>query len=182
MTVELLSELRFALGALLFGVFSGLYYDLFRFLRVLLLREAPRGRARRALSAIFLFTLDFLCVLSLGALFILLLYELHDGVLRFYALPPLLLGFFLYAKTAGRIVRFLLTRLARGIKRLLFLLFHPLFAIISNIFCPFARQIAKKTLSFITKCVKIKGKKNKMSPKGQNQRKNKEPYGKTKRI
>ncbi len=182
MTVALLSELRFALGALAFGAFSGLYYDLFRFLRALFIREAPEGRVRCALAVMLTFTLDFLCVLSLGALFILLLYELHDGVLRFYALPPLLLGAVLYAKTAGRIVRFLFAHLAHGIKKLFFLLFHPLFAIIRNIFCPFVRQIAKKTLSFITKRVKMKGKKKQKPPKGQGQIKIKEPYGKTKRI
>jgi len=183
MTLDLYAEARLALCSLLFGAFAGIYYDIFGFFRSLLPSAPANERGRRLLAHVLTFFLDFLCVLSLGALFVLFLYELHDGVFRFYTLPPLLLGAVLYAKTARKAVRFLLLHLSFWIKKLIYLLFHPLFAAFGNIFLPFLQKNMKKPLSRLKKCVKIKSNKHeKQKPHGQRNIKTKESYGKTKRA
>ena len=183
MTLDLYAEMRLALGALFFGIGAGLYYDIFGFFRSLLPSASANKKGRRLLAHASTFLFDFLCVLSLGALFVLFLYELHDGVFRFYTLPPLLLGAVLYAKTARRVVRFLLDRLSFWIKKLIYLLFYPLIAGFGNIFLPFLQKNMKKLLSILRKHVKIKSNKHeKQKPNGQRNIKIKESYGKTKRA
>ena len=183
MTFSLYAEARLVLCSLFFGIGAGLYYDIFGFFRALLPSAPENRRGRRLLSYTVTFLFDFLCVVSLGVLLILFLYELHDGVFRFYILPSLLLGAVLYAKTVGKAVRFLLTRLSFWLKRLINLLFYPLFAVFGNIFLPFLRKNMKKPLSRLRKRVKIKSNKHqKQKPLGQRNVKIKESYGKTKRA
>ncbi len=186
MTVSLLSEFFFFFSSLCFGAFSGFYYDLFRFLRAVFGKKKNALPAKKAFAVLrfsITFVSDFLCIALLGVFYTLFLYEVHNGVFRFYAFFSLVAGFWIYGKTLGKLVRFLLFRLAYVIRKCLSFLFYPVFRFFRNIFIPFGRYFKQKTLSFRKKCVKIISKKNKKATFAQN-RKNikKEPYGKTKRI
>lgn len=186
MTVSFLSELRFFLLSFVFGAFGGVYYDLFRFLRALKGQKASPEKQhlwRNFLSFAALFILDFLCVSSLGAIYCVFLYETHNGFFRFYSLASVLLGFFLYQKTVGKMIVFLLRRMAFLIRKCLSFLFYPVSSVFRKIFLPIFRYFKQKTLSFAQRCVKIRGKKNALGKLASHKKKQKkEPYGKAKRI
>ncbi len=186
MTVSFWAELRFLGFAFLFGVFCGIYYDVFRFLRALLGRRkalCTPSLPHRIFYISAVLIRDFLCIVLLGVLYVLFLYETHDGIFRFYSLFSLSAGILLYEKTIGRWILIFFRRTAFWIRKFLSFLFYPVFCIYRNIFCPISRYFKQKTLSFLTRCVKIKGKKSRKTVLATNQKTvKKEPYGKTKRV
>ena len=140
MTVALREELTFLLVSLLFGVLFGILYDAFRFLRELL---GIRTKNARVLARLLTVLLDFLCVLSGGVFYTVLIYAHHNGVFRFYSLFALLFGTLLYMKTLSRAVLLLLLPAAKGIRRVLRCVFNPFYKLFYAFSCIFLRIIRK---------------------------------------
>ena len=108
--------------ALAVGAVWGVIYDLLRLPRVALgmTGEPPCGRRwSRLWRSTLLFCEDVLFGVIGGVLLILLLYYTNDGQLRGLAVLSMLVGFFVYEHTVGRLVRFLLDGLLTVLGRLI---------------------------------------------------------------
>lgn len=190
MTVTLEGELIFFAASLLFGLLAGVLYDAFRFLRTLLGIRAPKAvRApsspnnaeaqgktpskKRGLPVGHIFTgfADFGYVVSVGVLYILLIYAVHSGIFRFYSLFALLLGIFLYLKTISHAVLFFLLPLAGFFRRVLQYVFYPLYKPLLLI-CRIFLKILCKMRCFSQKNV-LKYKQRRQNKRGEKSEKNK---------
>lgn len=135
MNVSLLEEVRFFLFSALFGILSGALLDVLLLPSLILSseRESPR-RLVRVLALFVTALVDLFSVLTVGVLYALLVYSVHRGVLRIYAILALLFGMLLYKKTVGKLLSPIRKRLSHGIRFVVKWLFFPFFFIIKVIF------------------------------------------------
>ncbi len=116
--------------AIFLGFLFGVYYEIFRFLRLCI---------RHPFWMVFLEDLLFFLPTSLASIFF--HYALSDGVMRWFSLLGVVMGFLLYLGTLGRIIVFFsdvilktIKKILRGIYKLLFkLLFRPILIVFKNI-------------------------------------------------
>lgn len=99
---QLLEAVRFA-GV---GILLGVWYDLFRLVRLL---TAPSARR--------IFVQDILFFASAAAITLLLALPISSGRVRVFHLLALAVGFFCYYQTVGRLLYTVAKRIARGLSR-----------------------------------------------------------------
>ena len=141
-------------AAIILGFLIGFYYELFRFIRL----AFPHPD--------FLIVLEDLCFfLPLSPVLIFFHYALSDGILRWFSLAGVVLGFLLYLGTVGK----LLLRFSSGIlfcvrfvlKQLFKIFIFPLLIVFKKITnCLYAKW--KKTV-IIRQDKKLKKKKRRLS-------------------
>ncbi len=108
-------ELYFLLYSVIFGVFIGVYYDLFRFLREL----GVNSQKAVIIQDIFFF-------LSISVPVFLFFCAVNKGNISLYSLLIMFAGFLIYRYTAGRLTMLIF--------RLILIPFKAMFKLISGIF------------------------------------------------
>ena len=118
------------------GFFFGLYYELFRFLRI----AVPH-----ASFPVFLEDLAFF--LPVTGVFLLFTFAFSDGAPRWFSVAGVWAGFFLYLGTLGRLLSFFARQILRAIRWVLKRLFGIFVA-------PVARVLKNVTISLFTRSKK----------------------------
>jgi len=170
MTVAEISELIFFLRSVLFGAFCGIAYDAFRFLRTLtgLRHNDKKKKAKKKMRFLLffpVFLLDFFFALTLGLLYCLFLYEYHDGVVRIYSFLAIVGGVWIYIKTLGRLLSFLLEKIAKFCRKCVWRLIFPVLPIFHSLFHAISAFFQRISLSFAKFYGKIKERKKKRNKK-----------------
>ncbi len=118
-------EARLILLLFIFGFAAALVYDLFRILRTFLgcglaanekytslelplIGKAGRGgktALAKNVSRVMLFVFDLLYMTLFAVFTVIFFYSYADGVVRWYTLLSLALGFFVYMKTVGTVTK-----------------------------------------------------------------------------
>ena len=118
------SALFFA--AVVMGFIFGLYYEVFRFLRL-------AGLSSPGL----VFVQDLLFFLPVTLLFLFLHYALSDGVIRYFSVAGVTVGFLLYFASLGKILLFFSETILRAIRfflhRVWLILLRPIWIVFKNI-------------------------------------------------
>ena len=112
MNTEWLFGILLIARAVLFGFFTGVYYELFRFLRVLFIHSAW-------LVAIE----DLLFFLPVSLAHVFFHYAAGGGETRWFGVLGVVLGFLLYLASVGKIVQRITNKIRRIIQNRVF---HPL--------------------------------------------------------
>ena len=110
------------LFSILLGFCLGLYYEIFRFLRLAL----PH-------NTFLVFLEDLAFFLPVTVVFLLFTFAFSDGVVRWFSVFGFWMGFLLYLGTVGRILRFFSDRILRFVRFLLRLLYRITLAPLLNI-------------------------------------------------
>lgn len=123
------------------GIFLGIIYDIFYLLRIEKnekevslwrltikryfpnkIKENSKNHIKnKSLYNFFVFAEDICFFFIVAIIEILAIYYLNDGEIRIYCLLFSLIGFFSYQKTIGLFLRFLLIKLSKLLKNLLFM-------------------------------------------------------------
>lgn len=117
-------------GSLLLGFSFGLLFEVTRFIRL----AFPHGTA-------MIFLEDFLFFLPVTFFTLLFLFCFSDGVIRWYILAGIFLGFLIYLKTLGRLLLFFANAILSFLRAVLSFLRRKIFSPIYLFF--------KKTFKFI---------------------------------
>lgn len=121
------------------GLLAGLYYELFRLLRLAL----PHGAVLCGLE-------DLLFFLPVTFVFLVFTYVFSDGIVRWFSVAGLGAGFLLYLGTVGKVVHALSGRIIRFIRRLLRLVLRitllPLYNVFKNITNHLFNRIQKRII------------------------------------
>ena len=124
--ITLQGQSQLFLYACIFGAALGVYYDVFRLIRLL----APHGSKQ-------LFFHDVLYFFTSGILTFLFLYAVNFGQVRFYLIAGEIIGWCIYHLTVGALFLRVATWLIRGIRAaLLFLYRHllsPIFHLLGKV-------------------------------------------------
>ncbi len=108
------------------GFLFGLYYEVFRFMRL----SFPHG-------TFLVFIEDLLFFLPISLIYIFFNYALSDGVVRYFSILGVVMGFLLYLATLGKIITFFSSCILNFLKKMLrgifILLFRPIFIVFKNI-------------------------------------------------
>lgn len=105
------------------GFSFGLFYELFRFLRLAI----PHCNAAVAVE-------DLLFFLPVTAVFLLFTFAFSEGVVRWFSVFAAAMGFFLYFQTIGKILLFFSDRILRQIRRILGFFLRKTLLPICNVF------------------------------------------------
>ena len=123
---QIFADTSLFLSSVILGFLFGIFYECFRFFRLLL----PHSASVVALE-------DFLFFVPTTGIFLLFTYALSDGVVRWFSVFALIMGFFLYLKTLGKLLLSLSDAILRHVKRLLRWIFrktiHPICNVFKNI-------------------------------------------------
>ncbi len=111
------------LHSIALGFLFGLFYELFRFLRL----AFPHSDLAVAAE-------DFIFFLPVTAVFILFSYAFSDGIIRWFSVGAAMLGAFLYFQTLGKILLFFSDTILRLIKVCLRFVFGKTVLPVWNIF------------------------------------------------
>ena len=126
MESQIVLDTSLFLWSVVFGFFCGLYYEIFRFLRLAFPHKVPITAME---DLIFWFPLPFA--------FILFTFAFSDGIIRWFSIAGILMGFFLYLNTLGRILLFFSDHILRLIRSILRFLFqktvYPILIVFKNI-------------------------------------------------
>ena len=194
MTLEL--SMRSLLSGILYsaclGAFFALLYDAIRLIRVLLgihyqgnFIKGPFSRLAQPIEkrvqsfrkahqlyqkalTVFDFIFDFIYFVFCGVAFSIFLYAANHGVFRFCFLFGIVIGFYIYRKTAGRLVFFCLREIASICYLFLFACATVVWKPSKWIYSHLVLQIYDKTLlPFYKKCVIIIRKRKKFKRESQ---------------
>ena len=109
--------------SILLGILFGLYYEIFRFARALFPSPAP-----------VVFFEDLLFWLPIAPTVVFFCYALSDGILRWFSAAGMILGFFLYRQTAGRLLFRAYSAAIGAIRRALKKAFYAVFSPVKAFF------------------------------------------------
>jgi len=133
---QIAQDTELFLLSVLLGVFFGLFYEVFRLIRLAI----PHSTFLVACE-------DFFFFLPVTAVFLLFTYAVSWGVIRWFSLFGVSIGFFLYRETLGKLIHSFSASLIQLIRRLFSLLFRrtllPIWFVFKNI-----------TIFLFTKCRK----------------------------
>ncbi len=124
------------LQSILLGFLFGLLYEVFRFLRLAI----PHPDLVTNLE-------DLIFFLPATLLFLFFTFAFSDGVIRWFSLFGVLLGFFLYRNTLGKILWLLSREILALIRAVLFFVYRITLRPLKNVF-------KKITITLFTKCRK----------------------------
>jgi hypothetical protein len=110
-------------ASLLLGFLFGLYYEFFRFFRILFSHKTVLVVAE-----------DLLFFLPISLIYIFFNYALSDGVVRYFSILGVVLGFLLYLATLGKILVHFSSYILNFLKKVLRGIFHLFFRPIINVF------------------------------------------------
>ncbi|MBR3836589.1 MAG: spore cortex biosynthesis protein YabQ [Clostridia bacterium] len=142
------------LDSILLGFCFGLYYEVFRFIRL----AVPHCRWIVFLEDLFFF-------LPITLIFILFTFAFSDGTLRWFSFFGVWAGFFLYLGTLGKILFYFAERILALIRRFLLFLYRitlkPVFFVIKKVtitlFTKYKKQvIIKKQKALRARLIKQK--------------------------
>ena len=126
MALALTEDNVLLLSSILLGFFFGLYYEVFRFLRL----SFPHNSLTVGIE-------DLLFFLPVTVIFLLFTYAFSSGVVRWFSVFGAVLGFLLYLCTLGKLLMFcsekilsVIRKVLRGIWRFLL---KPIFIVFKNI-------------------------------------------------
>lgn len=91
--------------SIVLGFLCGLYYELFRFIRLITARHT-----------FFVFWEDLFFFLPLTGIFLIFTFAFSDGVVRWFSVAGLGIGFSLYLKTLGKMISFFSIQILRFLK------------------------------------------------------------------
>ena len=117
-----LEQLKIMMFSLVFGCFFGLIYDLIRVVRKLIVYDGKSKICRAISRFVFVQLSDIVYFLLLAVSFCIFLFYFNSGRFRWYLLFSLLIGFFGYDLTIGKIMRKVLFQLVK-VLRVVFRLF-----------------------------------------------------------
>ena len=127
------------LSSILLGFCFGLFFEIFRFLRLAL----PHHTLLVAVE-------DLAFFLPATSVFLLFTFACSDGVLRWFSVAGLGIGFFLYMETLGKILLFFSDRILRFLRWLLRLCYRltlkPLFNVIKKVTFTLFTKIKKTVI------------------------------------
>ena len=112
---QILADSSLFLWSMVLGFVFGLIYEIFRFLRLAL----PHTTLMTAVE-------DLLFFFPVTMTFLLFTFAVSDGVVRYFSVCSVVLGFLIYLTTLGKILLFFSDAILRLIKALLFALFRHL--------------------------------------------------------
>ncbi len=108
------------------GFLFGLYYELFRLLRLCFFKHT-----------FFIFWEDLIFFLPITGVFLLFTFAFSDGVVRWFSVAGLAMGFVLYLNTLGKIISFFSFQILRVIKAILRFLYSitvaPLLSVLKKV-------------------------------------------------
>lgn len=108
-------QLKLFLLSCLFGIPTGIVFDIFRALRVIF----PHGKAAVALEDILFFVLYGIFIMAFSS-------AAARSEFRFYYCIGNLLGFLIYHFTVGSVAVMIIRKLAEAIKKVFYLIFSPI--------------------------------------------------------
>lgn len=171
-----------ALLSLLLGIFFGIVYDIIRFFRVVLGVDVSNPFVKGKLTLHKLFGFVFV---TLGDLFFfavatvsmcIFLFLTGDGRFRWYVLLGIILGFWAYYNTVGKLFIKIAEKIISGLKKLFRFMLLPLlrlFELLKKLYArifdmPIVKAYFKRYNEYITKRKKVAvaRKKSKMRKKG----------------
>lgn len=143
-------------SSFILGVSGGVFNDLGRTVRYLLGFDVKRNekKAERYLKPILEFLFDIVLFIYLGCGTAVLLFYFNDGAFRAFSVLWTVFGFLLYRVTLGRLVMKITDRLARLLRRIIFLILRPPMLLMKAIF-RVGRKITVKIFSPIAKRIKL---------------------------
>ncbi len=112
---QILADSSLFLWSIVLGFLFGLFYEFFRFLRLAL----PH-------TTLMIATEDLLFFFPVTVIFLLFTFAMSDGVVRYFSVFGVILGFLLYLTTLGKILLFFSDAILRLIRSVLRALFHHL--------------------------------------------------------
>lgn len=133
-----------------FGLVIGLYYEFFRFLRAAF-------RHNDLMVAVE----DIVFFLSFTVFFLLFEFVFSDGIIRWFSVAGMLIGFTLYQKTLGRLIRSLYSKILGLLRMFLRFLRRIIIDPITNVFKKITNYLYSK-VHFIAIIRKEKKKKKKL--------------------
>jgi len=138
------------------GFIFGLFYELFRFLRL----AFPHPDIAVAVE-------DFLFFLPVTAVFLLFTYAFSEGELRWFSIAGMGMGFYLYLKTLGKILLFFSASILGLVKTFLRFVFRITWVPLWNVFKKITKYLYTRIISL---GIMIKEKKNRRRLKKQKER------------
>lgn len=111
------SFLPFLIVSLIFGFVLGAFYDVARIRHIAFRRSVKK--AVKIADAIIIFFEDVIFFVFAAIGIILISYKLHYGIIRWYAVGALALGFFIYRKTLGVLIMAISEKIINIICRIL---------------------------------------------------------------
>lgn len=133
-----------------FGIATGLYYEFFRFLRAALSH-----------NDLIVAIEDLVFFLSFTVFFLLFEFVFSDGIIRWFSVAGMLMGFSLYRKTLGRLIRSVYSKILGFLRMILRFLRRILIDPIVNVFKKITNYLYSK-VHFIVIIRKEKKKKKKL--------------------
>lgn len=118
------------------GFLFGLFYELFRFFRLAL----PHPDFAVAVE-------DFLFFLPVTAVFLLFTYAFSEGVVRWFSVGGMGMGFFLYLETLGKILLFFSNTILRLVKTFLRLILRLTLLPLWNVFKKITKYLYTRIIS-----------------------------------